>query len=100
MQQDELSIVIIDGIPTTDLVTDSFGTAPFQEDLLYTAGTGHTEALRTLQFGPGILGSIQERHNSPSDKMLCMSGTKIIDGEHLKYFAGSVFILSKSALLA
>lgn len=54
----------------TDLVTDSFGTAPFQEDLLYTAGTGHTKALGTLQFGPGILGSIQERHNSPSDKML------------------------------
>lgn len=61
---------IVTGSPPTDLVADGFGAAPFQEDLLYPAGTGHAETLRTLQFGPGVLGSISERGHSPSDRMV------------------------------
>lgn len=84
----------------TDLVPDRFGAAPFQEDLLYPAGTGHTKTLRTLQFRPGVLGSISERGHSPSDRMvLWLSRTKVMDGTSFTYFAGSVFILSKRALL-
>lgn len=90
------------GSPLTDLVANSFGAAPFQEDLLYSTGTGHAETLRTLQFRPGFLGSISERCHSPSDRMvLWISGMKVdVNGKCLTYFAGSVFILSKRALLA
>lgn len=86
---------------TTDLVANRFGAAPFQEDLLYPTGTGHTETLRTLQFRPGVLGSISEKGHSPSDRIgLWIFGVEWLDGKSFTYFAGSVFILSKRALLA
>lgn len=98
---DWCSVRITTGSLPTDLISDRFGAAPFQEDLLYPAGTGHTETLRTLQFRPRVLGSISERGHSPSDRMvLWISGTKVMDGTSFTYFAGSVFILSKRARLA
>lgn len=53
------------------LVSDGFGAAPLQQNLLDTAGTGHAEALGPLQFGLGVnrLGSAGNERREKTAEM-------------------------------
>lgn len=51
----------------TYLVADGLGAAPVQQDLLDPAGAGHPEALRALQFGFGLFGSVGQTDDGASN---------------------------------